>query len=121
MQEFRRNYAKSAYEMLAKRDKVNILNETLNKHLLLFGAENYYKIKISKIFSEEARNQRVYIEKGTKVRYMPYNSQITINIIRDLTILEIFSTEIIMISIEREEISKSFIDQFEVIWKVAKK
>jgi predicted nucleotidyltransferase len=36
--------AKSAYEMLAKRDKVNILNETLNKHLLLFGAENYYRI-----------------------------------------------------------------------------
>lgn len=35
---------KSAYEMLAKRDKINILNETLNKHLLLFGAENYYRI-----------------------------------------------------------------------------
>lgn len=35
---------KSAYEMLAKRDKINILNETLNKHILLFGAENYYRI-----------------------------------------------------------------------------
>ena len=35
---------KSAYEMLAKRDKINILNETLNKHLLVFGAENYYRI-----------------------------------------------------------------------------
>lgn len=36
--------SKSAYEMLAKRDKINILNETLNKHILLFGAENYYRI-----------------------------------------------------------------------------
>ena len=35
---------KSAYEMLAKRDKINILNEILNKHLLVFGAENYYRI-----------------------------------------------------------------------------
>lgn len=35
---------KSAYEMLGKRDNVNILNESLNKHLLLFGAENYYKM-----------------------------------------------------------------------------
>lgn len=35
---------KSAYEMLAKRDKLNILNESLNKHLLLSGAENYYRI-----------------------------------------------------------------------------
>ena len=34
----------SAYEMLSKRDKINILNETLNNHILLFGAENYYRI-----------------------------------------------------------------------------
>lgn len=35
---------KSAYEMFSKRDKINILNETLNKHILLFGAENYYSL-----------------------------------------------------------------------------
>lgn len=35
---------RSAYEMLAKREKSNILNESLNKHLLLFGAENYYRM-----------------------------------------------------------------------------
>ena len=35
---------KSAYEMLAKRENINILNESLNKHLLLFGAENYYRM-----------------------------------------------------------------------------
>lgn len=35
---------KSAYEMLSKRDNINIMNETLNKHILLFGAENYYRI-----------------------------------------------------------------------------
>ncbi|PIN93356.1 hypothetical protein COU54_03365 [Candidatus Pacearchaeota archaeon CG10_big_fil_rev_8_21_14_0_10_31_24] len=33
---------KSAHEMLAKRENLNILNESLNKHLVLFGAENYY-------------------------------------------------------------------------------
>lgn len=36
--------AESAYEMLNKRDTPNMLNETLNKHILLFGAENYYRI-----------------------------------------------------------------------------
>jgi len=35
---------KSVYEMISKRDKVNVLNETLNNHILLFGAENYYHI-----------------------------------------------------------------------------
>jgi len=34
----------SAYEMFAKRDSINVLNETLNKHIILFGAENYYRI-----------------------------------------------------------------------------
>ncbi len=76
-------------------------------------------LKVRKIFSEGARGEKRYIEKGTKVKYIPYDSPITMNIIEDLTILEIFSSEIIMISIESKEIAKSFIDQFELIWKSA--
>ncbi len=34
----------SAYEMFSKREQINILNESLNKHLMVFGGENYYKI-----------------------------------------------------------------------------
>jgi hypothetical protein len=34
----------SAYEMLSKREEPNVLNELLNKHLILFGGENFYKI-----------------------------------------------------------------------------
>jgi len=34
----------SAYEMLSKREEPNVLNELLNKHILLFGGENFYKI-----------------------------------------------------------------------------
>ena len=34
----------SAYEMFSKRDKINILNESLNKHIILFGTENFYRI-----------------------------------------------------------------------------
>ncbi|MBI2004272.1 hypothetical protein HYS72_02290 [Candidatus Pacearchaeota archaeon] len=34
----------SAYEMFSKREQTNILNESLNKHLIVFGGENYYKI-----------------------------------------------------------------------------
>lgn len=34
----------SAYEMLGKRDKVNVINETLDNHILIFGAENYYRL-----------------------------------------------------------------------------
>ena len=34
----------SAYEMLSKREEQNVLNEILNKHLILFGGENFYRI-----------------------------------------------------------------------------
>lgn len=36
--------SESAYEMFSKRDNINVLNETLNKHIILFGGENYYRI-----------------------------------------------------------------------------
>lgn len=78
------------------------------------------KIKIKKIFSEEARKEKRYIEKGAEVRYLPYTSMITTNIIEDLTIIEIFANEIIMITIESFEVAKSFREQFDSIWKIAK-
>ncbi len=34
----------SAYEMLNKREQTNIMNEALNNHLILFGAENFYRM-----------------------------------------------------------------------------
>ena len=34
----------SVYEMLTKREQKNAMNETLNKHVLLFGAESYYRM-----------------------------------------------------------------------------
>ena len=34
----------SAYEMFSKREQINILNESLNKHLIVFGGESYYRI-----------------------------------------------------------------------------
>ena len=34
----------SMREMLQKREEPNVINETLIKHILLFGAENYYKV-----------------------------------------------------------------------------
>lgn len=34
----------SAYEMLGKRNQANIMNEMLNKHVLLYGAEIFFRI-----------------------------------------------------------------------------
>ena len=34
----------SVQEMLAKRDEKNVMNETLNKHIILYGAELFYRL-----------------------------------------------------------------------------
>lgn len=34
----------SVYEMLAKRDEMNVMNEVLNKHVILYGAELFYRL-----------------------------------------------------------------------------
>ena len=34
----------SVYEMLAKRDEMNVINEILNKHIILYGAESFYRL-----------------------------------------------------------------------------
>jgi len=34
----------SVYEMLAKRDELNIMNEILNKHIILYGGELFYRL-----------------------------------------------------------------------------
>ncbi|MEK6952379.1 MAG: hypothetical protein AABX29_05160 [Nanoarchaeota archaeon] len=34
----------SVYEMFSKRDENNIMNETLNNHIIIFGGENYYRV-----------------------------------------------------------------------------
>lgn len=36
--------AESAREMLSKRDEPNVMNETLNNHILVFGAESYHRL-----------------------------------------------------------------------------
>jgi DNA-binding MarR family transcriptional regulator len=36
--------SKSVYDMLSRRDENNIINEILNKHIILYGAEFFYRI-----------------------------------------------------------------------------
>lgn len=34
----------NVYEMLSKRDEMNMMNEILNKHIILYGAELFYRL-----------------------------------------------------------------------------
>jgi hypothetical protein len=34
----------SVYEMFGKRNQLNVMNETLNKHIIFYGAETFYRL-----------------------------------------------------------------------------
>ena len=80
------------------------------------------KIKMKKLFGTEikAEEKKIVIEKDADVKYLPYEYPLSINIIEDLSIIGI-TNQSIFITIENSEVAKSFIAQFNFLWKIAKK
>lgn len=80
------------------------------------------KISIKKIYSNEARKDDLSNEDTSNIRFVQYTSPITFVVIDKLTIIGIKSKDtIISMAIESEEVANSFIEQFELLWKIAKK
>ena len=60
------------------------------------------------------------VENGIEVRFIPYPSITTFNIIGDLAMISIHSENPIIITIESKEVANAFKTQFEALWKIAK-
>lgn len=79
------------------------------------------KIEIKKILDNDAKKYRKDHEKKAQIKFFPYVSPVAIVTIGDLTIIDIITENPIIITIESKEVAKSFIQQFELLWKLAKK
>jgi len=77
-------------------------------------------VRAKRLFDENSRKENFFAQKGSQTRYLPYQSPVGFNVISNLTTIGIFTEEPIIISIESEEVAKSFIEQFELLWKIAK-
>lgn len=88
----------------------------------IYPSRERSKAQIKKIYSESARKDKGMQEKGAKMKYIPYDYNLNINIVGDLTTIGLAAGEQeIYISIESEEVAQGFIKQFELLWKIAKK
>ena len=80
------------------------------------------KVNVKKINDINFKNSGAKAEKGGDMRYIPYPSITTFNIIDDLAMISIHSGENpLIIAIESNEVSNAFKTQFEALWKLAKK
>jgi len=117
-----------------------LLRYAKNKQLLIFGVIDYEKhnkslvryftnfifkqrikkrVFIKKILSKSAKKNPV--EKNAQVKYIDYNSFFTYNIIDDIVIFSIWSTNPIFITIKSKEVSEGLRNNFNSLWKQAKK
>jgi sugar-specific transcriptional regulator TrmB len=87
----------------------------------LYSKRKKSNVKIKKILDINAKKFREDHETEAELRYFPYISPVAIVTIGNLTIMDIISENPITITIESGEVAKSFIQQFEFLWKIAKK
>jgi HTH-type transcriptional regulator, sugar sensing transcriptional regulator len=85
----------------------------------LFPIREKAQIEIRKIVDKQAKTN--FHEKKVKIKFLDYSSIITFNNIENLTIISVWTKEPLFITIESEEMSKGFEENFELLWKIAKK
>jgi len=78
------------------------------------------KVTTRKIKDVSTRNKKALSNYPKKVRYLEYKSMTIIEIYKDLVFIESYMKNPIILVIESEEVAKSFKDQFEIFWKLAK-
>ncbi len=76
--------------------------------------------KVKKLLTRDAKNDKKYHEKDAEIKFLPYASLVSMNIIGNLTTIGLFTEELIFISVENQEIADNFVEQFNSIWKIAK-
>lgn len=100
-----------------ERYPVSLYNFYINN---LYSKRIKSKVKIKKILDKDAKKSRQDHEKNAKIKYFPYVSPVAVVTIGNLTIIDIITENPIVIVIESKEVAKSFIQQFELLWKLAK-
>ncbi|MEA3514135.1 MAG: helix-turn-helix domain-containing protein [Nanoarchaeota archaeon] len=89
--------------------------------LNLYSKRKDSKVKIRKILDNTSRKFRKDHEKEAQIKFFPYTSPVAIVTIGNLTIIEIITENPIIITIESKKVAESFIQQFELLWKISER
>jgi sugar-specific transcriptional regulator TrmB len=102
-------------------------NEEYNKKITDFFTYTVYparkrnKVLTRKIKDISTINKNSYPGYPKKIRYLDYKSMTIIEVYKDLVMIEFYMENPIILAIESEEVARSFKNQFEMLWKIAKK
>jgi len=79
------------------------------------------KCKVRKIINQEARHESLWKKDDSEIRYLPLTMLTSYDILGDIVIVQIFQGETINIIIKNKQTADDFREQFNLLWKIAKK
>ena len=79
------------------------------------------KLKVKKIADSKGRNERMYTEDNSKIRYLPYTSTTALEVLGDITMILLYTDPIITIIIKDKKVAQDYKKQLEFLWSIAKK
>ena len=77
-------------------------------------------LNIKKLAYEEARGEKDYLKDNSKIKYLPYPSLTSIEILGNVTMIQLPIEPFITILIHNKQVTKDYERQFEFLWKLAK-
>ncbi|MBU1198551.1 MAG: hypothetical protein KKF46_02510 [Nanoarchaeota archaeon] len=90
----------------------------------LLREKNKIKTKMLFNYRQKESTERLYSSKkysGTETKYILHTSPVAINIFKNHTVIIIFGRKISAINIKSQDVAKSFIEYFQILWRTAKK
>lgn len=76
---------------------------------------------MKKLMNEEARGEVSWKADNSEIRYLPWGILSSYDILGDIVVIEIFQGETISIVIKNKQTAEDYIEQFNLLWKIAKK
>ncbi len=79
------------------------------------------KLKVKKIADYDARNEKMYLEDNSEIRYLPFTSTTSMQILGDVVMVQFPVDPIITLIIKNKNIAEDYKKQLKFLWKIAKR
>jgi sugar-specific transcriptional regulator TrmB len=79
------------------------------------------KLKVKKIADPKGKNEKMYTEDNSEIRYLPFTSTTALEVLGDVTMVILYSEPIITIIIRNKNVAEDYKKQLKFLWSIAKK
>jgi sugar-specific transcriptional regulator TrmB len=87
----------------------------------IYPTRQRLRLKTKKIMNEEARKEEIWHTDKSEIRYLPLTALTSYEILGNIVIIQVAQEETINLVIKSKQVADDFREQFNLLWKSAKK